>query len=110
MTEEMKQRLERESHALAELCDRIDRAVDCMIKTGMECVDQDGAAFVSDDVLTRFNIDPNHDFMILDTINDRLAERPEVLCFDTDMEEGRSGYRIQFEAQELAPSQPQPRM
>lgn len=103
VTEQMKQLLQQESYALAELCDRIDRAVDCIVKTGLEHVAEDNIVFVPDDLLARFSIDPNHDFMIQDVINDRLSERPEVFSFNTDFKKGvGSGYNIEFtEAREV---------
>lgn len=101
MTEQMKQLLQQESYALAELCDRIDRAVDCIVKTGLGTIGENGMSFVSDDLLTQFGIEPNHDFMIQDVINDRLSERPEVFSFNTDFKKGiGSGYEIEFHSPE----------
>lgn len=92
MTEQMKKLLEQESHALAELSDRIDRAVSHIIETGRNSINKDNIAFVSDETLTQFNIDPYHDFMVADTIVERLAERPEIFSFDVE----ETGYRIEF--------------
>lgn len=97
MTEQMKKLLDQESHALAELSDRIDRAVAHIIEIGWNSINKDNIAFVSDGALTQFNIDPYHDFMVMDTIIERLAERPEIFSFDVK----ENGYRIEFNPPEI---------
>lgn len=111
MTEQMKQLLMQESPALAELSDRIDRAVDCIVRTGLERIGECESIFVPDNLLTQFTIDPNHDFMVLDTINQRLSERPEVFSFSTDYQNGDGcGYEIEFNPEEKREVMAQPVM
>ena len=92
MYEQAIELLQQSKPALADLCKKINDAVECIVQDALANA-KNGEAFVSDGVLTRFNIDPMRDLLVTDAIVDLLGEHPLGFSFDADLH----GYRIEFQ-------------
>lgn len=73
----------RESPALQELVDRLSQCTRFIIQKGLENTSERETAIESED-LWKFDIDPNHDFTIINTLTAFLCERPEVEQLEAD--------------------------
>lgn len=91
MNEETKRRLEQDSPALAALCDRLLQATDSIRKEGYAAA-ENGSAFVSIDILKRFEIEPVYEWVLVDAINALLREHPMI----SSLKASEDGYYIQF--------------
>lgn len=91
MNEETKRRLEQDSPALATLCGRLLDAADSIRKEGFAAA-ENGSAFVSINILKRFEIEPVYEWVLVDTINALLREHPMI----SDLKAREDGYYIQF--------------
>ena len=87
--------------AIGRLVDKITGAVDCIVKEALSNV-KDGEAFVSDNVLAQFDIDPMRDLLVTDAIVELLGEHPLGFSFDADIH----GYRFYFQQIEALPNAP----
>ena len=92
MNEETRRRLEQDSPALAGLYDKLIQAADCVLKEGFSAA-QDGKAFVSENVLKRFEIEPVYEWVLVDTITALLREHPMI----KNLTPTDDGYRIDFQ-------------
>lgn len=91
MYEQAMELLQQSKPALAELCRKINDAVECIVQEALNTA-KNGEAFVSDGVLTRFSIDPMRDLLVTDAIVELLGEHPLGFSFDAEIH----GYHIEF--------------
>lgn len=91
MNEETKRRLEQDSPALAALCDRLLEAADSIRKEGYAAA-ENGNAFVSVNILKRFEIEPVYEWVLVDAIAALLREHPMI----SSLKASEDGYYIHF--------------
>lgn len=91
MNEETKRRLEQDGPALAALCGRLLEAADSIRKEGFAAA-ENGRAFVSVNVLKRFDIEPVYEWVLVDAITALLREHPMI----SSLTAREDGYYIQF--------------
>lgn len=96
MYEQAMELLRQSKPALADLCKKINDVVECIVQEALITAKK-GEAFVSDDVLARFNIDPMRDLLVTDAIVELLGEHPLGFSFDAEI----NGYRIEFPKQPI---------
>lgn len=94
MYEQAMELLQQSKPVLYDLCKKINDAVECIVQEALSTAKY-GEAFVSDDVLAQFNIDPMRDLLVTDAIVDLLGEHPLGFSFDAEI----NGYRIEFPKQ-----------